>query len=297
MLPHIQGPAMPRPLRAFTLIELLVVIAIIAVLISILLPALGHARASGRATACMSNMKQIGLAVNQYAQDFKERVWPVFNTPGGVNTGGQPGAAWARLLGPGAIIEPGWLFQYANTADRLCECPENKRRRRVTTGSSMFLGAEIDFDYTFMSRVHGARLGLDTRCAYLTDPSPHAPAMTQTTPNTLPVNTTLLTPLSGMPVFMEESSYHFNEQYPDGTWGNADQVSDRHFNRGTIVYLQGHAELFKFPRGPRSTIQEAMDLDGNDVYAKGTGGTPWCRLDSSNINTTRPYGWVNNPRP
>ena len=59
--------------RGFTLIELLVVIAIIAILAAMLLPALQSARERGRRGSCISNLKQIGTALMQYAQDNREK--------------------------------------------------------------------------------------------------------------------------------------------------------------------------------------------------------------------------------
>lgn len=61
--------------NAFTLIELLVVIAIISILAAILFPVFAQAREKARQTACMSNMNQIGTAVQMYVTDFDERVF------------------------------------------------------------------------------------------------------------------------------------------------------------------------------------------------------------------------------
>jgi prepilin-type N-terminal cleavage/methylation domain-containing protein len=77
--------------RGFTLIELLVVIAIIAILAAILFPVFARAREAARKTTCISNLKQIGLGVMMYVQDYDE-VFPIANQEGDRIPNQQPHA-------------------------------------------------------------------------------------------------------------------------------------------------------------------------------------------------------------
>lgn len=71
--------------KGFTLIEILVVIAIIALLAAILFPVFARARENARRTSCASNLKQIGLGIMQYTQDYDERMPPFLNEPNNVD--------------------------------------------------------------------------------------------------------------------------------------------------------------------------------------------------------------------
>ena len=80
--------------RGFTLIELLVVIAIIAILAAILFPAFARARENARRASCQSNLKQIGLGIMQYTQDYDERL------PAGRTHDGTAWIGWHSVVQP-----------------------------------------------------------------------------------------------------------------------------------------------------------------------------------------------------
>jgi len=97
------GKLVTKTVRAFTLIELLVVIAIIAILAAILFPVFAQAREKARQITCASNMKQLGLAVIQYTQDYDD-VYPIGEIDGcqwgGGCSGGNGAYNWAQMISP-----------------------------------------------------------------------------------------------------------------------------------------------------------------------------------------------------
>ena len=101
-----------RSPKGFTLIELLVVIAIIAILAAILFPVFGRARENARRSSCQSNLKQIGLGVIQYAQDYDERL-------PGANMGSQINS-WRRAIYP--YIKSEQVFVCPSNGDNALPC-------------------------------------------------------------------------------------------------------------------------------------------------------------------------------
>jgi prepilin-type N-terminal cleavage/methylation domain-containing protein len=127
-----------RQKQAFTLIELLVVIAIIAILAAILFPVFAKARQRAKQSTCISNLKQIGTALNMYASDNAEYVYPQVYNDGlwGWKAGDLPrknqgfnDALWAEVLLP-----------YAAKGYEVFHCPfDDKGSMKSNSGNISFL--------------------------------------------------------------------------------------------------------------------------------------------------------------
>jgi prepilin-type N-terminal cleavage/methylation domain-containing protein/prepilin-type processing-associated H-X9-DG protein len=136
------GSALPGPgtPRAFTLIELLVVMAIIAILAALLLPALARARQSARSTQCLSQMRQIGLAVCLYADDNGDE-FP--RSQHSAFTHAQP--TWGRALAPQLGLD---AATWTNLLRSLYHCPSDRRTNGWSYGLNVYfeLGPEDDYE-------------------------------------------------------------------------------------------------------------------------------------------------------
>lgn len=137
----------PPPFRrAFTLIELLVVIAIISVLAAILFPVLAQARGKARQAACLSNMKQVGLAVLQYNQDHDEG-YPVsfYKLPSGACSAPLAPVSWPRLISP--YVKETGVYRCPSVAETPGSTPGTgdtpETRYPVTYAYNHFLGGNF----------------------------------------------------------------------------------------------------------------------------------------------------------
>jgi prepilin-type N-terminal cleavage/methylation domain-containing protein/prepilin-type processing-associated H-X9-DG protein len=169
--------------KGFTLIELLVVIAIIAILAAILFPVFAQARDKARSASCLSNMKQIGLAVMMYAQDYDETEPPAY--VGKTDPQGRPEwyynqAAWTELILP--YVKNKQVFLCPSAEKVTASNPDNIPASYVTNYWTM--GAQWGFNIAAFDRPaeiinvterNGVGWGAYWESFYSTWPSPGTP--------------------------------------------------------------------------------------------------------------------------
>lgn len=118
------GPcSKPRGSRAFTLIELLVSLVVVGVLAALAFPAMGYAIERSRGTRCLSNLRQIGLALNAYAADHDQELPDL--------------VAGRRSLNEDVPVMDTVLLPYAGSGE-VFRCPSDGQKLYATTGTSYF---------------------------------------------------------------------------------------------------------------------------------------------------------------
>jgi prepilin-type N-terminal cleavage/methylation domain-containing protein/prepilin-type processing-associated H-X9-DG protein len=236
----------PRRIDGFTLIELLVVIAIIAILASMLLPALAKAKAKAQAISCMSNAKQLQLCWHLYANDNDDTMVP--NALSSANAWIDGTASSLAYELPGATnvntVRRGLLFKY-NESDKIYACPGqkdvwiNSRNRPVplpparsySISGQMFGGTD------------GGRLGVVAPIILSGNPA-NRPAHSKVSAINNPGPSKAF-------VFVDEGitidDGYFAVQVVTDSWQN--YPATRHGNSCGFSFADGHAEIWRWREG------------------------------------------------
>lgn len=221
--------------RAFTLIELLVVIAIILILAAILFPVFARARENARRASCQSNLKQIGLGITQYTQDYDERMPLNAYTP--YTTGqlqtivGMPG----ELFTSGTTKQITWMditHPYVKST-QLYLCPSAR-----DSGVANTVYASYGYQ-AILGAYGGAGVG---QCANYLNPS------TPCNPSFQAMTLAQITRPAEIVVSQDTHNYSNSYQFmPTDVWNTANNATNfirvaPHLEGGNILYADGHVK-------------------------------------------------------
>lgn len=251
---------------AFTLLELLVVIAIIALLISILVPALSAARAHGKAAVCLSNLRQASTIFFQYSVD-NDGVIPGTYWEGPVNLDWSGANNAAYLTNPTNYripIQTSVIWRYLEGVDKILECP------------SVYRESNEWYDYTVIIRFAGAKTDLPWQMTY-----PERPGIANSPRKRFQM----------LPMLIEEDGKFYNTSFPDGSFAWDDQFATRHNHGCHLGYIDGSAGHFIPPMGRDPNVAEPGDLEATDLRL-----IAYQREFTVYASSATEFGWVNKPR-
>jgi prepilin-type N-terminal cleavage/methylation domain-containing protein/prepilin-type processing-associated H-X9-DG protein len=213
--------------RGFTLIELLVVIAIIAILAAILFPVFAQAREKARGAACLSNVKQLGLAIQMYVQDYDETL-PNHAADTANFLDVKAPANWLKAIAP-----------YTKNT-QIFYCPSAPLEPRLKTSApplNSYQGNAVllSIQGTALARIpNPADIILAQENFFNWNIVWNRPAQVRLNP----------------PAFqywhLVDCRAQFAGPPPLPGSGCAEQYNSRHFDGGNIVFADGHAKFRKF---------------------------------------------------
>ncbi len=218
---------------AFTLIELLVVIAIIAILAAILFPVFARARENARRASCMSNLKQIGLGIQQYTQDYDE------NMP----------MCWWQMS---TSVQMSWkdAIQPYVKSTQLFVCPSNPINAQPTWNTATNQRASYSPNSTHAQSVFGSSGGT----AATGNPPAYSIASFNYPATTIAVCETTFT---NSDFNIANAYFNVTNRTSAGNQGST-YLFNGHLSTGNYLFVDGHVKTMK----PLSTVSTTMGGGG-----------------------------------
>jgi prepilin-type N-terminal cleavage/methylation domain-containing protein/prepilin-type processing-associated H-X9-DG protein len=208
---------------AFTLIELLVVIAILGILAALLLPVLAKAKEKAHQTACLNNLRQIGIGFQIYWSDYSD----MFPAPGSKDEYGPQPEDWIWWQYGRGVANSTIARFVGNFNTNLFTCPRDLRALSLQTqGALPDEPYRFSYSLTSYSLKDGVNPGMSTIITQFREVYPFK-------------STQIKTP-SAKIMLVEESDKTIN----DPRWVPTENpISNRHRGRGNVIFADGHAEI------------------------------------------------------